>query len=181
MKCELVDPFVIKTDIVGDLNFFQPYLDQMEWTDTNVAYTQYDEYHESMLGRPMVRHYIKHFDPADYDMALKKHIVKLFKDFGVPTQDFRADFYLTKAGGSLPMHVDAKTRVAFLLPLTKNTGPLVCEHGDERLELTYQTLTILNSKINHGVAPPTEDRLLFRIGVHDVNFEDLGIYQQLTT
>ena len=44
----------------------------------------------------------------------------------------------------------------------------------------YQTLTILNTQISHGVKEPTEDRLLFRIAVHDVNFEDTGVYKKLS-
>lgn len=177
MNCELKDPFVITTDIKGDYDFFAPYMDQMEWTDTNKLYAEHDEYQETMYGRQMVHHYIKHI--SNFDMKLKKFVMKLFKDFGVPTKDFRADFFLTKAGGSMPMHVDGMSKVAFLLPLSNNTGPLVCESEDNMLELTYQTLTILNTQNSHGVNAPIEDRLLFRIAVHDVRFEELGIYKEL--
>lgn len=177
MQAILKKPFVIETDIKGDYDFFKPYMDQMEWTDTNKLYAEHEEYQETMYGRQMVYHYIKHI--SNYDMKLKKFLMKLFKDFGVPTKDFRADFFLTKAGGSMPMHIDGMSKVAFLLPLSKNTGPLVCEHNDYKLELCYQSLTILNTQISHGVSEPTEDRLLFRVAVHDVKFEDLGIYKEL--
>jgi hypothetical protein len=80
----------------------------------------------------------------------------------------------------MPMHVDGMSKVAFLLPLSENTGPVVCQKDNERFELTYQTLTILNTQESHGVSQPTKDRLLFRIAVHDVMFEDLGIYKDLT-
>jgi hypothetical protein len=43
-----------------------------------------------------------------------------------------------------------------------------------------QTLTILNTQNSHGVNAPTKDRLLFRIAVHDLGFQDLGIYKELT-
>lgn len=177
MNCELLKPFVIKTDIRGDYDFFEPYMNQTEWADTNKLYAEHDEYRETMYGREMVQHYIKHI--SQFDMKLKKFVLKLFKDFGVPTKDWRADFFLTKPGGSMPMHIDGMSKVAFLLPLSKNTGPLVCENKNDRLELTYQTLTILNTQNSHGVNAPTQDRLLFRIAVHDVYFEDLGIYKDL--
>lgn len=178
MDAKLHDPFLIETDIKGDLYFFQPYMDETEWVDTNKLYAEHEEYQDTMYGREMVYHYIKHV--SNYDMKLKKFVIKMFKDFGVPTKDFRADFFLTKAGGSMPMHIDGMSKVAFLLPLSKNTGPVVCETNDEKFELTYQTLTILNTQISHGVAEPTEDRLLFRVAVHDVMFEDLGIYKELS-
>jgi len=178
MNCELIDPFVITTDIKGDIDFFKPYMDDTEWVDTNKLYAEHEEYQETMYGREMVYHYIKHV--SNYDMKLKKFVMKLFKDFGVHTKDFRADFFLTKAGGSMPMHVDGMSKVAFLLPLSENTGPVVCEKDNKKFELTYQTLTILNTQVSHGVAEPTKDRLLFRIAVHDVIFEDLGIYKDLT-
>jgi hypothetical protein len=177
MQIKLRKPFVIETNIKGDYNFFAPYMDQMEWTDTNKLYAKHHEYQETMYGRQMVYHYIKHI--SNFDMKLKKFVMKLFKDFGVPTKDFRADFFLTKAGGSMPMHVDGMSKVAFLLPLSENTGPLVCKNESDQLELTYQTLTILNTQISHGVNAPTSDRLLFRIAVHDVKFEELGIYKSL--
>jgi hypothetical protein len=178
MNCELKEPFVIATDIKGDYNFFKPYMDQMEWTDTNKLYKEHDEYQETMYGREMVQHYVKHI--SDFDIKLKKFIIKIFKDFGVPTKDWRADFFLTKAGGSMPMHIDGMSKIAFLLPLSENTGPLICEKDNNRLELIYQTLTILNTQNSHGVDAPTKDRLLFRIAVHDVRFEETEIYKKLS-
>ena len=79
----------------------------------------------------------------------------------------------------MPMHIDGMSKVAFLLPLSENTGPLVCENESESLSLTYQNLTILNTQNSHGVQEPSKDRLLFRIAVHDIYFNDLGIYKEL--
>ena len=177
MIAKLHDPFVIETDVKGDLEFFKPYLDKVQWTDTNKLYGEHEEYNQAMYGRKMVHHYIQHI--SDYDLKLKKFIVKLFKDFGVQSKDWRADFFLTKSGGSMPQHIDVKSNIAFLLPLSKNTGPLVCENEFDRVELTYQNLVILNTKQPHAVNSPSEDRLLFRVALHDVMFEDLGIYKVL--
>lgn len=178
MQTKLIEPFLIETDVSGEYDFFQPYLEQTEWTDINTLYAKHSEYQDTMHDKKPVYHYIKHIE--NYDIKLKKFVMKLFKDFGVKSKDFRADFFLTKPGGFLPMHVDGMSKIAFLLPLTTNTGPLVCEDDNNRHELTYQTLTVLNTQKSHGVLSPTEDRLLFRIAVHDVMFEDLGIYKSLT-
>lgn len=174
---KLTIPFVIETDIKGDYNFFKRYMDQSEWIDTNTLYSEYVEYQNTMYESKPVYHYIKHI--SNYDMPLKKYLINLFKQFGVTTKDFRCDFFLTKPGGNMPIHVDGMSKVAFLIPLTKNTGPLICEHNSDKLELVYQTLTILNTQIPHGVSDPTEDRLLFRIAIHDCNFHELGCYKQL--
>ena len=55
----------------------------------------------------------------------------------------------------------------------------VGEKDGNTFELTYQTLTVLNTQNMHGVEPPTEDRLLFRVATHDVDFEDVGVYKEL--
>ena len=177
MKTKLYDPFVIETDFQADVNFFEDYLDKVEWTDTNKLYGEHEEYNEAMYGRKMVHHYIQHV--SEYDLKLKKFIVKIFKEFGVKSKDWRADFFLTKSGGSMPKHVDVKSNIAFLLPLSENTGPLVCENDNDKVTITYQNLAILNTKQPHAVNSPSNDRLLFRIAIHDIMFEDLGIYQAL--
>ena len=46
MKTKLHDPFVIETDFKADVNFFQDYLDKVEWTDTNKLYGEHEEYNE---------------------------------------------------------------------------------------------------------------------------------------
>jgi hypothetical protein len=63
--------------------------------------------------------------------------------------------------------------------LSNNTGSLICKNSTSEFEITYQTLTILNTQVSHGVKAPTEDRMLFRIALHDIYFEDLGIYKDL--
>lgn len=178
MNLTLHDPFVIETDVKVDIEFFRQYMDQMDWVDTNVLYDEHNEYQETMYGRKMVKHYIKHV--SEFDIKLKKFVIKTFKDFGISTRNWRADFFLTEAGGSMPMHVDGMSKIALLLPLSENTGPLVCENNGKRFEITYQNLTILNTQVSHGVEAPTKDRLLFRIAVHDVLFDEIGVYKKLT-
>lgn len=174
---KLYDPFLIESSFTGDAEFFKPYRDQMPWTSSKDLYGE--RITEITGGKWMDGHYIQHI--SEYDMKLKKFVAKMFRTFGVPTKDFRADFFLVKPGGVMHEHIDSQSKVAFLLPLTRNTGPLVCRDGNARFEITYQSLTILNTQVPHAVESPTEDRLLFRIGVHDVRFEEMGIYKELKT
>lgn len=166
-------PNYVLTDIVGDQNFFKPYMDQMEWTDINTLYNDYDEYQETMTEEKPALQFIKHI--SEYDMPLKKFVLRIFKEFGIKTNDFRCDFFLTKPGGCLPPHVDHMSKISLLLPLTENTGVLTV--GDA--EIIYQNMLILNTQILHGVQSPTQDRLLFRIAVHDFSFNDLPIVKSL--
>jgi len=177
MKATLYSPFVIETDIRGCKEDFDEYLNKGEWVDTNILYKDYEKYNTTMHGRNMVYHYVKHID--EYDFKLKKYIIKLFKELGIVTNDWRADFFLTKPGGSMPMHIDGMSKFAILIPLTLNTGPLVCETKNTRFSITYQNLTILNTQVLHGVESPTSDRLLFRLAIHDQLFENTGIYNKM--
>ena len=162
---------IIETDIKGDIEFFQPYLDSLEWVDINKAYSDYSEYEKAMEFKKPHLQYIKHIE--NYDMKLKKFIVGLLKKYGIKTQDFRCDFFLTKPGGYLPAHVDEMAKIAILVPLTENTGALIV---DEK-EHTYQNAVILNTRVLHEVKSPTKDRLLFRIAIHDFDFTDIQIRQ----
>lgn len=119
----------------------------------------------------MVHHFIKHIDT--YDLKLKKFVLSVFHRFGIQSRDFRCDFFLVKPGGFMPPHIDSQSQVAILLPLTPNTGALVCEARGGTVELVYQNLVVLNTQVRHQVNSPTSDRLLFRIGVHDVPFETI--------
>jgi len=160
---------VIETDISGDINFFQKYIDAGKWVDINEAWGNYDEYAKSLPGRKPKLHYINHI--TDYDIPLKKYLIKLFRRYNIKSTDFRCDFFLTKPGGYLPAHVDNMTRIAILLPLKENTGALVVEGK----EYYYQNMTLLNTLVEHGVLSPTQDRLLFRVAIHDMDFKDLQL------
>lgn len=172
-KMEVNYPNYILTDVTGDIDFFEPYMIQMEWTDINKLYDGYDEYAQSMTERKPALQFIKHI--SEYDLKLKKFIVGIFKQLGIRTSDFRCDFFLTKPGGYLPPHVDHMSKISILLPLTPNTGLL--KVGDS--EIVYQNMLVLNTQIEHEVQTPTQDRLLFRIAVHDFYFDDLKVVQEM--
>lgn len=162
----------ILTDVIPDVDFFSPYMNQMEWENINELYGDYKEYTDTMTDTMPVEQYIKHI--SDYDMPLKKFLIKTFKHWGIKTQDFRCDFFLTKPGGSLPAHVDHKSKIAMLFPLVENTGVLKVESSPD---IVYNKMLILNTQAKHQVCSPEKDRLLFRIAIHDFMFENLSYKQ----
>tara|TARA_B100001057_G_scaffold467722_1_gene526136 strand:- start:483 stop:995 length:513 start_codon:yes stop_codon:yes gene_type:complete len=162
----------ILTDVVPDLDFFSHYMNQMEWKNINELYGNHKEYTDTMTDELPVEQYIKHI--SDYDMPLKKFLIKTFKRWGIKTQDFRCDFFLTKPGGSLPAHIDHKSKIAMLFPLVENTGVLKV---DSCPDIVYNKMLILNTQAEHQVCSPEKDRLLFRIAIHDFLFENLS-YEQ---
>ncbi len=174
MNVIAVDNFVLESDFRADPSFFDSYLDQTSWVDSNILYGR--RISEVTGNKPMIKHYIKHIERYDY--KLKKFVARIFKSFGISSRDFRCDFFLVKPGGHMPPHIDSQSKIAILLPLSPNTGPLICEDASVRKEYLYQTLTILNTQIKHEVLSPTEDRLLFRIGVHDCDYSK--VYQFAT-
>ena len=147
-------------------------MNQMEWENINELYGDYKEYTNTMTDTMPVEQYIKHI--SDYDMPLKKFLIKTFKHWGIKTQDFRCDFFLTKPGGSLPAHVDHKSKIAMLFPLVENTGVLKVESSPD---IVYNKMLILNTQAKHQVCSPEKDRLLFRIAIHDFMFENLSYKQ----
>ena len=160
---------VIETDISGDINFFQKYIDAGEWVDINEAYADYDEYSDALPHRKPKMQYINHIN--EYDLPLKKYLINLFKKYNIKSKDFRCEFFLTKPGGYLPAHVDHMTRIAILVPLKENTGALVVEGK----EYYYQNAVLLNTRVEHEVRSPTQDRLQFRVAIHDMDFKDLQL------
>ena len=159
----------ILTDVVPDVDFFSKYLNQMEWENMNELYSGHSEYADAMAGQMAVEQYVKHI--SNYDMPLKKFLIKTFKRWGIKTRDFRCDFFLTKPDGYFPPHVDHMTKIAMLFPLVENTGVLKV---DSSPDIVYNKMLILNAQAEHQVCPPKKDRLLFRIAIHDFPFENLN-------
>ena len=171
---KIIYPHIIESDIKGDISFFQPYLDMYEWEDIDDAYRkEYQNPNSVFHEKEPAFQYVKRIH--HYDIPLKRYIVSLMNAFKVESKDLRCDFFLTKPGGFLPKHVDPRSRVAILVPLTQNTGPLVVENK----EYLYQTAVLLNTQREHEVKSPTEDRLMFRIGIHDKYFEELDIINMI--
>ncbi len=164
-------PFIIETDYASEKDFFKSYLEdsRFHWVDSNVLYEDYIS--NATGGASMKLFFVKNIEA--YDLKLKKFVISIFRSLGIKSKDFRCDFFKVLPGGELPKHVDQKSLISVCLPLSKNTGAIYFENSQSKLELCYQKMIILNNKEPHGVRPPTEERLIFRIGIHDVSFDQL--------
>jgi hypothetical protein len=56
--------------------------------------------------------------------------------------------------------------------MTEMTGELYFEDGTAVL---YKNMTIINTKVAHGVKAPTTERIVFHMGIHDTPFEEIKI------
>ena len=162
----------IQTDVNLGMEFFQEYFDKLEWVESFEHYGQ--RIPDCTGGKKMSRLFIKHIPPEMHDTKLRRFILSQFKKYGIKTKDFRCDFFLVEAGGSMPKHADLYSEIAFLMPLTKNPGALGIEDESGEVKVVYQDMFILNTKKVHWVEAPTEDRLLFRLAVHDFSYNDMA-------
>lgn len=163
----------IQTDVNLGMEFFQEYFDKTEWVESFEHYG--DKIPECTGGELMREMYVKHIPPEMHDMKLRKFVIGQFKKYGIKTKDFRLDFFLVKAGGYMPPHADVHSEIAFLMPLSKNTGALGIKDEDGEVRVIYNNMFILNTKKVHWVEEPTEDRLLFRLAVHDFPFTEMTV------
>lgn len=161
----------LQTDLKKDFDWFKEYYDKIDWVE---SYEHYGDRIPQMTGGKLCNDFwIKNIPVELQDVKLRKFVLGLFKKYGIKTKDFRVDFFLVKAGGSMPKHKDGKSSIAFLLPLSKNTGMLGIEDENGSVKILYNSMFILNTKKTHWVEEPTEDRLLFRLAVHDFEYEKI--------
>ena len=161
----------IQTDVKKDFEFFQPYFDKIDWVE---SWKHYGEKITDSTGGPkMEKLFIKNIPFEMWDFKLTRFVHSQFKKYGIKTDSYRCDFFLVKEGGYMPPHKDVVSDIAFLLPLSENTGTLGIEDEDGKVEVLYNSMFILNTKKMHWVNSPTKDRLLFRIAVHDFPYTEI--------
>ena len=159
----------ITTDFIVDSAFWESYITN-EWHDSNQLYSEY--VNDATGGKQMNKFFVQEIH--NFDRPLLKLIKSLWNEFSIRPRDFRCNFFRVLEGGNLPVHVDVKSQCSFLIPVTKNTGELYVEE-DGIESIVYDTLTVLNTKLPHGVKAPTQERIVFHMGIHDVRFGDLII------
>jgi hypothetical protein len=159
----------ITTDFTVNPTFWQTYMTS-EWTDSNKLYSEYVS--DATGGKEMNKFFVQEIH--NFDRPLLKLIKSLWNEFGIRPRDFRCNFFRVLEGGNLPIHVDVKSECSFLIPVTKNTGALYVEEGTKE-SIVYDTLTVLNTKLPHGVEAPSQERIVFHMGIHDTKFEELNV------
>jgi hypothetical protein len=159
----------ITTDFTVDPIFWKTYMTG-EWQDSNKLYSEYVS--DATGGKEMNKFFVQEIH--NFDRPLLKLIKQLWNEFGIRPRDFRCNFFRVLEGGNLPVHVDVKSECSFLIPVTKNTGALYVEEGTKE-SIVYDTLTVLNTKLPHGVEAPTQERIVFHMGIHDIKFGELNV------
>lgn len=162
-------PFIICTDLKADLKDFSQDYNDLDWLDSNDLYKNYIV--TVTFGKKMKKFFVKELKKMSQSSL--RLVATIFKSFNISPTEFRCDFFKVLPGGFLPYHIDQKSKISFCLPITKNTGYTHFKNESVEMKIQYQSMIVLNNKELHKVSSPTSERVLFRIGVHDVSFEDL--------
>lgn len=160
--------FFIETDYKVNKHFFDSYFND-KWQDSNKLYSEYIS--NATGGKDMNKFFVQEI--VDYDIKLLRFIKNIWNEFKIRPKDFRCNFFKVLKGGELPLHSDVKSKCSFVIPITENTGELYFDDGRNSESILYDSMIVLNTKKPHGVRPPKKDRIVFHMGIHDVEFSRL--------
>ena len=156
-------PNFIETDYKTDANFFRSYIKPDLWEDSNELYKEYMSWENNKFFVQVIK---------QFDRPLLREIKKIWNYMGIRPREWRCNFFRVLPGGNLPLHKDTMSKISVVIPLTKMTGNLYFDDGTEVL---YHNMTVINTQVPHGVRPPTEERIVFHMGIHDTYFEEVKI------
>lgn len=161
--------FYIETDYKVPIDFWTDYFDG-DWQDSNQLYSEYLT--DATGGKNMNKFYVQKI--KTFDRKLLRLIKNIWNEFKIRPKDFRCNFFKVLEGGELPLHSDVKSKCSFVIPITENTGELYFDDGEESVSILYDSMVVLNTKKPHGVRPPSKERIVFHMGIHDVDFKELS-------
>lgn len=78
-------------------------------------------------------------------------------------------FYRLLANETLPWHIDTDTKCAINFILNGDAAPVIYEDG----EYTYKQ-ALIRTDIKHMVANGDKDRILYKISIFDMDFEEVA-------
>jgi hypothetical protein len=151
----------LKTNYTPKLDF-RKYIDGT-WQDSNQLYAEYMSWENNKFFVQEIK---------NFDVPLLREIKNIWNMLGIRPYDWRCNFFKVLPGGEIPLHVDVKSQCSVVIPVTENTGALYFEDGTEVL---YDSMTVINTKVKHGVKSPTKERIVFHMGIHDIPFEEIKI------
>ncbi len=161
--------FYIETDYKVPVDFWNSYFNG-KWEDSNQLYSEYVT--DATGGENMNKFYVQEI--KEFDRKLLRLIKSIWNEFKIRPRDFRCNFFRVLEGGELPLHSDVKSKCSFVIPVTENTGELYVNDGKESASILYDSMVVLNTKKPHGVRSPSKERIVFHMGVHDVDFVHLS-------
>ena len=132
------------------------------WEDSNRLYAEYMSWENNKFFVQEIH---------NFDIPLLREIKNIWNMLGIRPFDWRCNFFKVLPGGEIPLHIDVKSQCSIVIPITENTGALYFEDGTEVL---YNGLTVINTKIKHGVKSPIKERIVFHMGIHDIPYGDIN-------
>ena len=154
--------YYIKTLYKVDPDFWKPYMTG-KWENSNNLYAEYMSWENNKFFVQEIH---------SFDRQLLRQIKTIWNILNIRPKEWRCNFFRVLPGGELPLHVDVKSQSSIVIPITENTGALYFENG---IEVLYDSMTIINTKTKHGVKPPTKERIVFHMGLHDIPFEAINV------
>ena len=152
----------IETDYEPNKTLLKSYMKD-HWEDSNELYKEYMSWENNKFFVQVIK---------DFDRPLLREIKKIWNYLGIRPREWRCNFFRVLPGGELPLHVDVLSKCSVVIPMTEMTGNLYFNDGTEVL---YQNMTVINTKVAHGVKAPTKERIVFHMGIHDTPFEEVKI------
>jgi len=131
------------------------------WEDSNRLYAEYMSWKNNKFFVQQIH---------NFDVPLLREIKNIWNMLGIRPYEWRCNFFKVLPGGEIPLHVDVKSQCSVVIPITENTGALYFEDGTEVL---YDALTVINTRVKHGVKSPTKERIVFHMGIHDIPYGDI--------
>ena len=153
-------PNYIETDYPVDTDLLRSYMHD-KWEDSNELYKEYMSWENNKFFVQEIK---------NFDRPLLREIKKIWNHLGVRPREWRCNFFRVLPGGELPLHTDVLSKCSVVIPMTEMTGELYFADGTEVL---YKNMTVINTKVAHGVKSPTKERIVFHMGIHDIPFGEI--------
>lgn len=153
-------PNYIQTTHVPDVDLLRSYMSD-QWEDSNELYKEYMSWENNKFFVQEIK---------KFDRPLLREIKKIWNYLGIRPKEWRCNFFRVLPGGELPLHVDVLSQCSVVIPMTEMTGELYFADGTEVL---YNDMTVINTKVAHGVKAPTKERIVFHMGIHDTPFSEI--------
>lgn len=80
-------------------------------------------------------------------------------------------FYIQEKGFTLPFHQDRGTRCCINFVLSTDRDPITFRRGHNTFTFRYD-VALLNVQEEHMVTASHEDRVLFKLSIFDIDFDD---------
>ena len=103
------------------------------------------------------------------DSELGRSFAETIKEKYKIVGEINVSFYRLLANETLPWHIDTDTKCAINFILNGDAAPVLYESGS----YTYKQ-ALIQTNIQHKVIKGNKDRILYKISIFDMDFEDVA-------